>query len=348
MKLESMSFRYDGEKICVLDQTRLPQEKVWLDVTEPDLMIEAIRSLRVRGAPLIGLAAAVTLAHAAKQLNEDQVRALAGRLREARPTAVNLMNALNRLTSFAPGEMTAERLMSETRALFAEDQMLCERISVNGADWVLKTLARDPAGEPSLNILTHCNTGGLATAGVGTAIGIIRELHKRTQGIHVYVDETRPLLQGGRLTAWEMNELSIPHTLICDNMAALLMRDGQVDCVMVGCDRIARNGDFANKVGTYSLAILARHHGVPFLVAGPNTTVDLKCASGREIPIEQRPTAEVHGVKGAFGDVRWAPSTAPVFNPAFDVTPAELVTAWVLDNGVFTSPSELIRAIEGE
>ena len=342
--LESMSFRYNGKKIEVLDQTRLPQEKVWMDVTDPDRMIEAIRSLRVRGAPLIGLAAAVTLSHVAQTANEDKVRALAGQLREARPTAVNLMNALDRLMSFAPGEMNPAQMADESQALFLEDRRLCDGISRNGTEWILKNV-KPSHGRAELTALTHCNTGGLATAGTGTALGIIRELHDQTKKVHVYVDETRPLLQGGRLTAWEMGELSIPHTLICDNMAAILMRDKRVDCVIVGCDRIARNGDFANKVGTYSLAVLARHHEIPFLVAGPRTTVDLNCASGSEIPIEERASSEVHGAAGAFGKVRWAPESAPVYNPAFDVTPAELVTAWVLDNGAFTSPDAFVKEL---
>ncbi|MEK6554298.1 MAG: S-methyl-5-thioribose-1-phosphate isomerase, partial [Bdellovibrionota bacterium] len=176
-------------------------------------------------------------------------------------------------------------------------------------------------------ILTHCNTGALATAGWGTALGAIRKAHEQGKKIHVYVDETRPLLQGGRLTAWELAKLGIPHTLICDNMAGMLMAQGRVSKVFVGSDRIARNGDFANKIGTYSVAVLAQYHKVPFYVAAPFTTVDALTASGKDIPIEERNPKEVRG--------EMSPQDAPVYNPAFDVTPAELVTGWVLDNGVF-------------
>src|SRR5690606_20047062 len=210
--------------------------------------------------------------------------------------------------------------------LFAEDVALCQRMAEHGAALVQQ-------GE---QLLTHCNTGGLATAGVGTALGVINLAHQQGKNIRLWVDETRPLLQGGRLTAWECQQLGIPYQLICDNMAAMLMARGQVDRIFVGSDRIAANGDFANKVGTYSLAVLAHYHQVPFYVVAPHTTVDLACADGSAIPIEQRHGDEVRGVSGAFGSAIWAPEQANVFNPAFDVTPAELVTGWVLDTGVYS------------
>ncbi|MCB0411182.1 MAG: S-methyl-5-thioribose-1-phosphate isomerase, partial [Bdellovibrionales bacterium] len=181
-------------------------------------------------------------------------------------------------------------------------------------------------------ILTHCNTGGLATAGRGTALGVISKAFEQDPSLHVYVDETRPLLQGGRLTTYELTKLRIPYTLNCDNMAGQLMALGKMDCVIVGSDRIARNGDFANKIGTYSLAVLCNYHKIPFFVAAPFSTVDLECQSGREIPIEQRVPTEVRG----FQSLQWAPENAEVYNPAFDVTPAELVTAWILDTGVYS------------
>ena len=183
-------------------------------------------------------------------------------------------------------------------------------------------------------ILTHCNTGGLATAGVGTAVGVITTAHRQSKRIQVWVDETRPLLQGARLTAWEMEQAGVPYRLICDNMAAGLMAAGEVDRVFVGADRIAVNGDFANKVGTYSLAVLAFYHQVPFYVVAPHTTVDTACANGDGIPIEQRAPDEVRGAAGSFGACIWSPPRAPVFTPAFDVTPARLVTGWVFDTGV--------------
>ncbi|NVJ48986.1 MAG: S-methyl-5-thioribose-1-phosphate isomerase, partial [Gammaproteobacteria bacterium] len=191
--------------------------------------------------------------------------------------------------------------------------------------------------QPGDRLLTHCNTGSLATAGVGTALGVISAAHQRYSDIFVWVDETRPLLQGGRLTAWECGNRNIPHKIICDNMAAMLMAQGQVDRIFVGSDRIAANGDFANKIGTYSLAVLAHYHRVPFYVVAPQTTVDPNCADGQAIPIEQRSAAEVKGVSGAFGNCTWAPQDSAVFNPAFDVTPAELVSGWVLDTGVFSA-----------
>ncbi|PYA73516.1 S-methyl-5-thioribose-1-phosphate isomerase, partial [Serratia marcescens] len=183
---------------------------------------------------------------------------------------------------------------------------------------------------------THCNPGGLATAGVGTAIGVLLRAHRQGKVQQVWVDETRPLLQGGRLTAWELGELGIPYRLICDAMAASLMAQGQVDAVWVGADRIAANGDVANKIGTYSLAVLAHYHGIPFYVAAPHTTHDPHCPDGAAIPIEQRAAAEVTGVSGSFGACQWAPNEAPVYNPAFDVTPAKLISGWVFDSGVIT------------
>ena len=185
------------------------------------------------------------------------------------------------------------------------------------------------------SILTHCNTGSLATAGVGTAIGVITTAHKQGKNISVWVDETRPLLQGARLTAWEMEKAGIPYHLVCDSMSAGLMAAGKVDKILVGADRIAINGDFANKVGTYTLAVVARHHDVPFYVVAPRTTIDKHCVDGASIPIEQRNADEVRGVAGSFGSCIWSPAEAPVYNPAFDVTTAELVTGWILDSGVY-------------
>jgi len=236
------------------------------------------------------------------------------------------MNNLDRmkralaLTDFVPA------LVAEAERLVAEDKQLCERIAGAGSALVM----------PGSRILTHCNTGGLATAGAGTALGVIARAHQQGNIATVWVDETRPLLQGGRLTAWELGELGIPYQLITDSMAASLMAKGQVDAVWVGADRIAANGDVANKIGTYSLAVLATFHGIPFYVAAPHTTLDLHCPNGDAIPIEQRAASEVTGAAGRFGAVQWAPRDAQVYNPAFDVTPAELISGWVLDTGVVT------------
>ena len=213
-------------------------------------------------------------------------------------------------------------LVAKAEALFDEDVVFCERMAKHGAALIGR-------GE---GLLTHCNTGGLVTAGIGTALGVIRRAHEQGKDIHVWVDETRPLLQGARLTAWELARLGIPHTLITDGMAATVLASGKVQRVLVGADRIARNGDFANKVGTYALAIVARHHGVPFHPVAPWSTVDLSCASGKAIPIEERPAQEVRG----YGETRWAPAQVSVFNPAFDVTPVSLIESLVLDRGVFS------------
>lgn len=323
--LIATSIKYQQGALYVLDQHQLPHLEQWLPCDSADTMIAMIKKLQIRGAPLIGIGASLLLAHLAEQgLNAEALKIEAERLRAARPTAVNLMNCIDRMlvTLDSTGANGLSRCAEQ---LFEEDVALCDRMAKYGADLI-------PDGA---NILTHCNTGSLATAGVGTAIGVIGAVKQQGKALHVWVDETRPLLQGGRLTAWEMGRLNVPHTLICDNMAATLMAQGKVDFVLVGSDRIAANGDFANKVGTYSLAVIAHHHKVPFYVVAPYTTVDPKCPDGKAIPIEQRSPAEVQGVSGSFGEVNWAPVNTPVYNPAFDVTPAELVTGWILDTGVY-------------
>lgn len=324
--LNATSIRYTQGLLEVLDQHKLPHETIWLPCTSTDSMIDMIQRLQIRGAPLIGIGACLLLAYLAEQgADEAQLRVDAARLRAARPTAVNLMNNLDSMLAALEADGAAA-LPGTAERLFEEDVELCLRMSAHGAALI----------GPNANILTHCNTGSLATAGVGTAIGVIAALQADGKAPHVYVDETRPLLQGGRLTAWEMKQLGVDHTLICDNMAAMLMAQGKVDVVIVGSDRIAANGDFANKVGTYSLAVNAHYHNIPFYVVAPYTTVDPECPNGTAIPIEQRSADEVRGVSGSFGNVCWSPEDAPVYNPAFDVTPAKLVTGWVLDTGVYS------------
>ncbi len=319
-----MSLKSSSDGLEVLDQTELPQREVWIKVGHPDEMISIIKQLKVRGAPLIGVAAALSLAHyALEEKDASRVRNLAHALREARPTAVNLMNAMDRM--LARVDAGTDALVQEAETIFIEDVELCEKMAGFGAELV-------PSGGA---VLTHCNTGGLATVGVGTALGCLAKAWSLGKRFSVWVDETRPLLQGGRLTTWELGQLGIPYQLICDNMAAMLMAKGKVNAIMVGSDRIALNGDFANKIGTYSLAVNAFYHRIPFYVVAPQTTVDMKCETGGDIPIEERNPEEVRGAGGAFGKVTWAPETCEVFNPAFDVTPAELVTAWVLDRGIF-------------
>jgi len=322
----STGLKVDQQGLWILDQTQLPQKEVWLESKDPASMIHIIRELKVRGAPLIGVAAALQLARLVEVGTDDVTfeKALWA-LREARPTAVNLMNAMDRmLKAFKTGGLKPAAVEAEN--ICSEDVTLAENMALNGAKLIHE-------GD---NVLTHCNTGGLATVGIGTALGAIIKAWNQGKKIHVYVDETRPLLQGGRLTTWELAKNKIPYTLICDNMAAFLMQKGKVDKVMVGSDRIAVNGDFANKVGTYSLAVNCKFHGVPFYVVAPQTTVDENCRHGEQIPVEERSSHEVRGVRGGFGQAEWSPSDANVWNPAFDVTPESLVTAWVMDRGVFT------------
>ncbi len=321
----STGLKVDSRGIWILDQTQLPQRETWLPSPHPEAMIQIIRELKVRGAPLIGVAAALQIGLLAEHgADRVQIEKALIDLREARPTAVNLMNAMDRMSDVLQSSGAAE-LPAEAERICLEDVRLSDGMAENGARLI-------GAGD---FVLTHCNTGGLATVGIGTALGCVIRAARQGKGVHVFVDETRPLLQGGRLTTWELEQNKIPYTLICDNMAAALMQKGRVTRVLVGADRIAANGDFANKVGTYGLAVLSKFHGVPFYVVAPQTSVDRDCPHGAEIPVEERHPFEVRGARGAFGNVEWAHPEAKVWNPAFDVTPESLVTAWVLDHGVF-------------
>ncbi len=329
--LDALALRFTytpgNAALWILDQTLLPLKEEWLLLRTVAETVDAIRTLKVRGAPLIGVTAALSLAQSAVQgASLKRLTGEAQALYEARPTAVNLMLCMDRMTAGIASKKTPEALLDIAIHLFNEDVSLCENIASNGAKLIRN-------GD---HILTHCNTGGLATAGIGTALGVIRKAREQGKAIHVYVDETRPLLQGARLTTWELKKLDIPYTLITDNMAAHLMRLKKVQKIIVGCDRIAANGDFANKIGTYGLAVLAHYHKIPFYVAGPYTTMDWTCADGERIPIEQRKASEVSGVQGVFGRIEWATPESTVYNPAFDVTPARLVSRWILDYGVFT------------
>ena len=315
--LNSTALRIENQRIWILDQTRLPLQEEWLEVTDPQAMVDAIRRLAVRGAPLISIAASACLAiFADGESGREKILETAAFLRDSRPTAVNLMRALDRMLAT---DLSPERLRAVAEEIFEEDVRLCEGIAKHGAALL----------EDGDQILTHCNTGGLGTTGAGTAIGILREAHEQGKKIHVYVDETRPLLQGGRLTTWELDRAGVSYTLICDNMAAALMRDGKIHKAVVGADRIAMNGDFANKTGTYSVAVLCHHHKLPFYCAAPWTTVDPDCENGKGIPIEMRNPDEVRG----YRDVIWAPRECEVYNPALDVTPVDYLTGLVQDTG---------------
>ncbi|KZN56317.1 S-methyl-5-thioribose-1-phosphate isomerase [Pseudoalteromonas luteoviolacea] len=327
--LIAQSLKYQDGKVQVLDQYLLPHQEVWHVCKTVSEMQDLINNLQVRGAPLIGLAATLLVAYLAEQgSSREELCHAIDDLEATRPTAVNLKHCMDRLRAVLHSEQKITEVITVAEQLFEEDIALCARIAEHGVDLV-------DAGD---NILTHCNTGALATAGIGTALGVIYQAMQRHGDIHVWVDETRPLLQGGRLTAYELARWQIPYTLLCDSMAASLMAAGKVDKIFVGADRVAANGDFANKVGTYNLAVLAHFHNVPFYVVAPKTTFDPACASGQDIEIEQRSAGEVTGVSGSFGECQWAPSEAEVYNPAFDVTPAKLVTGWVFDSGVYTTP----------
>lgn len=331
--LNSLALRTLGNRVEILDQTRLPQAEVWLDGSEPEAMVGHLKRLSVRGAPLIGVAAALCLASLAERgASETELRQAAGDLRAARPTAVNLMWAMDRLTALLDAGAERADLVREAERVFDEDVLLCENMARQG----LSILGEQEA------VLTHCNSGGLATAGIGTALGVIRRGWEAGRITHVFVDETRPLLQGGRLTAWELCRLGIPHTLITDSMAAILCRDGKVNRILVGADRVAANGDFANKVGTYGLAVQAAFHGIPFHPVAPWSTVDLACPNGTAIPIEMRDQGEVRG----WGNTTWAPEGSPTFNPSFDVTPAKLVRSLILDRAVLEGPQLLAGALQ--
>jgi methylthioribose-1-phosphate isomerase len=327
--------RWVDDRLELLDQTRLPDEEVWLECDEPEQVAEAIRRLSVRGAPAIGVAAAYGLVLGIRTVRDperlmDRFREVAELLGRTRPTAVNLRWALERgrevfERSAAGGPAEAARaLLAWAHRLHAEDVQANRRIGDHGA----RLFA------PGSRVLTHCNTGALATAGYGTALGVIQSAWKDGRVGMVWVDETRPLLQGARLTAWELKKLGIPFRLVTDSSAGTLMAQGMVDRIVVGADRIAANGDTANKIGTYTVAVLAHRHGVPFYVAAPLSTIDRATPDGAAIPIEERRGDEVTDVFGR----RIAPDDTQALNFAFDVTPNELITAIVTDAGVLEPP----------
>ncbi|MBF6228250.1 S-methyl-5-thioribose-1-phosphate isomerase [Nocardia abscessus] len=327
--MDDSSLVWDDGTLVTIDQRWLPHEVRELRLSTVDQVIDAIKALAIRGAPAIGIAGAfgvviATAAHTADGVvDEAAAQAEADRIAAARPTAVNLAWAVRRVR--AQVSRGADAVLAETLDMLAEDGRVNRSAATNAADLVQRLCPDRP-----LRVLTHCNTGRLATSAFGTAIGTLRVLSERGAIEQVLVDETRPLLQGARLTTWELAEAGIPHRLTIDSAAAWAMATGQVDCVLVGADRVTANGDVANKIGTYGLALAARHHDIPFVVVAPESTRDLAMATGREIVVEERAAAEVTG----FGGVATAPEHTEVFNPAFDVTPAELVTAVVTEHGV--------------
>ncbi len=331
--------------VRMLDQTQLPHTVVYRDCTDHRMVARGIRELWIRGAPAIGIAAAMGAALGASQIRSrdrtrflEEFHTLCGELAAARPTAVNLFWALDRMERAARDSRadSIDALQAELVALAC--RMLEEDIAANRAMGAFGA-ALIPDGA---SILTHCNTGSLATGGYGTALGVIRAAVEAGKRVHVFVDETRPVLQGARLTAWELMQDHIPCTLITDSMAASVMRKGKVQLCIVGADRIAINGDTANKIGTYGVAVLAKAHDLPFYVAAPVSTIDFTLASGEGIPIEERDPEEVTSMPASSGRVATAPKGVPVYNPAFDVTPAAYIRSIITERGVFP-PSELSR-----
>lgn len=335
----------DG-RLHLIDQTRLPVEFEEIECPDIETLWEAIKMLRVRGAPAIGISAAYGVVLGMQTVNDqdetrffDRMQEVVEYLATSRPTAVNLFWALNRIRQNAEAqrgsnsvEEIRHSILEDARMIHEEDRQMCHAIGRYGA-----SLLDDGHG-----VLTHCNAGGLATSEYGTALSVFFTAQDNGKKLHVFVDETRPLLQGARLTAWELQQRGIDATLICDSMAAQVMREGKVQAVITGADRIASNGDSANKIGTYSVAVLAKAHGIPFYIAAPSTTFDLSIASGDEIPIEQRDPDEI---TCGFGR-QTAPTAIDVYNPAFDVTPAELIRGIITEKGVIEPVSaEAIRAM---
>jgi methylthioribose-1-phosphate isomerase len=330
------TLEWTPEGVVMIDQTKLPRLVEFVTCRTYQDVAKAIKDMIIRGAPAIGVAAAMgvalgSLAASNKDFDKEFAE-ICATLASTRPTAVNLFWGIERMkrvrasVADKPLNEVRARLVEEALAVYAEDIAICEAIGANGGPLV-------PDGK---TVLTHCNAGALATAGYGTALGVIRSAHALGKDIDVFADETRPFLQGARLTAWELQQDHIPTKIITDNMAGYFLKEGRIGCVVVGADRIAANGDVANKIGTYSVAVLAKENGVPFYVAAPISTLDLTLATGAEIPIEQRPALEVTHVFG----VAVAPEGVEVENPAFDVTPARYVTAIITERGVAYPPFE--------
>jgi len=314
-------FYFKKDTLYVLDQRFLPHKEIWIKCKNYEDVSNVIKKMIVRGAPLIGVVAGYGLYFGAK---EGKFYQAYKKLKNTRPTAKNLFFALERIKKVFEERRDILIVLKEAKKIEEEDRILCNRIAEFGA----KLIKRNS------KVLTHCNAGGLATAGIGTALGIIKKAKRKIK--IVWVDETRPYLQGARLTSWELEKEKIPYKIICDNMAGFLMRKGEIDCIIVGADRITRNGDVANKIGTYSLSILAKFHKIPFYVAAPYSTFDLTLKDGSEIPIEERSEREIKEIQGK----KITPIKAKVFNPAFDVTPHNLITAIITEKGIIKNPDK--------
>lgn len=340
------TLRWEGDRdghVVLIDQTQLPDRYAELKIDDPAAMIAAIQRLSVRGAPAIGVAGAYAVCIATRGVDSrDRVRSILAevlpQIREARPTAVNLGHMVDRMASVAAeanasdGHQLRDRLLLEALAIHDEDRDLCQRIGAAGAHLVID----------GMTVLTHCNAGALATGGMGTALAVLYSAHQAGARFSVFADETRPLLQGARLTAWELERAGIPVTVICDNAAAHFFGRGEIDLVITGADRVAANGDSANKIGTYGVACLAARHGVPFYIAAPSTTFDFSTPNGAAIPIEERSPDEVWSAAGRSA----RPAGIRVRNPAFDVTPQDLIAGWITEHGVVHPPFHALRDTE--
>ncbi len=339
LKPSIQPLQWEGGVLRLLDQRLLPHKEVWLEIVSLEQLTDAIRGLAVRGAPLLGITAAYGVLIGMSESNADDEREFIkayehsrDAIAATRPTARNLFGALEQMDKVVESNIALgqERLLAailnEAQAIHREEIKSCEAMASNGAP-LLKSVRK---------VVTHCNTGALATGGVGTALGVIVAAHKSYGLETVWVDETRPLLQGARLTAWELDRLGIPYRIICDSAAASIIARGEADAAITGADRIAANGDTANKIGTLALAITCKHYGIPFYIAAPTSTIDLSIPSGDGIIIEMRDDDEIHG----WRDCTWASEDSPTLNPAFDVTPAELISAIITERGVIQKPNE--------
>ncbi len=333
--INNLPIEWLGDRLRILDQTRLPHEEVYLDIIDHLAAASAIKELKIRGAPAIGIFGAYAIALGALKIESatkdeflPELRNIARTIAATRPTARNLFWAIDRMQRVAESDndiaQIKKALVEEAIKIHSEEEEAEIKLSQLGAGLI----------KDGFTILTHCNTGALATGGYGTALGVIKQVHEQGKKIKVIATETRPLLQGARLTTWELQKAGIPFTLITDSMAGYFMERGEIDCVIVGADRIAANGDTANKIGTYMLAVLAKEHGIPFYIAAPTTTIDPSLASGGEIPIEQRSPEEVTHIQG----VAIAPESTQALNPAFDVTPHRHITAIITEKGIITEP----------
>lgn len=324
--VETFALKYNGTDLQILNQNRLPHQEQWRPITSAEDLKRARKSLSLRGSGLLALSAILWMALSAeKGATVQQLRKIADEYLAYQSTSIYIQNHINRLVQYLDENYTKERFVGVVEEMIDEDIYACTKISEMGSSLFYE----------NENILTHSNAGSLSIAGEGTAIGVIKKVFEQGKNPHVYVAETRPMLEGARLTTYELEKANIPYTLICDSLAPTLMREGKIQRVIVGADRIAANGDVAAKMGTYTLAIACDYHTVPFYIAAPHSAVDKQWLTGEQIPMEERGEAEVLGVQTSFGEIVWAPTKARAYNPGFDVTPAKLVTSWIMDDKVY-------------